>query len=178
MDIWLRDTIPEQFDWADCPIPEDFRVGVVTRVLRGIFASNNGKLYNREWVKWIWANIIRARAPYLGEYNPEKHYSLVWSEVTETTTGRRRARASYNASRNTRFQGLGADVGKIALWMLDKKGYKTQAFIHDEVIVEVPEDEAEEALKDIERVMLEAEAIVCPDVRGGVEGSIKKRWTK
>lgn len=96
-----------------------------------------------------------------------------------TLTGRVRAGLSYTEARNTPFQGLAADGAKLALYRLWKEGHRIVAFVHDEIVVEVPEARAKEAQVEIERIMVEemAGAIHYP-VPVKVEGQITERWKK
>lgn len=93
-----------------------------------------------------------------------------------TLTGRKRGNAKYCAVANTPFQGLGADMAKIALYELEKSGFEIVAFIHDEVILEVPKntDKFDLACK----IMINAGKIVAPDLKIGVEGGKHNKWVK
>ena len=62
-----------------------------------------------------------------------------------TLTGRVRGRVGFTQARNTPFQGLAADGAKLALWALIRAGYRVVAFIHDEIIVELPEEGVDHA---------------------------------
>ncbi len=59
-------------------------------------------------------------------------------ESSLTMTGRLRARCSFRAARNNVFQGLAADGGILALWRLFRQGYRITMFVHDELVVSVP----------------------------------------
>lgn len=110
---------------------------------------------------------------------PEMHqYMNETTADTWTITGRKRANASYCASKNTPFQGLAADGAKIALYMLEKAGFEVVVFLHDEVVVRHPTIQSQEAKAEIEKIMLEAMQTVCPDVKIGVEGHILPEWRK
>lgn len=96
-----------------------------------------------------------------------------------TLTGRLRAGASYTARHNTIFQGLAADGAKLALWKLFRAGYRVVNFIHDEFLVEVPEDDdLSFHAEAIQRLMIEGMQEVVPDVRVGVEFSASRFWSK
>jgi hypothetical protein len=58
-----------------------------------------------------------------------------------SATGRLRAKTSFGASRNGVFQSVCADGALLALWALYRRGYRLAAFIHDEIVVCVPEGE-------------------------------------
>lgn len=95
-----------------------------------------------------------------------------------TRDGRLRAGTSYCAEKNTPFQGLAASGAKLALYELDKAGFRVVGFVHDEIICEVSESRAEELLTIQENIMIEAMASVVPDVKIGVESMISKFYTK
>ncbi len=63
----------------------------------------------------------------------------LFSERTETITGRIQSKATYCQARNSRFQGLAGDGAKLALFELFKREICVVAFIHDEIVIEVPE---------------------------------------
>jgi DNA polymerase I-like protein with 3'-5' exonuclease and polymerase domains len=101
-------------------------------------------------------------------------------EATEgmvyTLTGRARANTSYCAVANTPFQGLGSDMAKLALYNLDKNGFKVVNFIHDEVIIEAPK--RINRYKEACNIMVEAGSIIAPDMLIEVEGGKSDRWKK
>lgn len=96
-----------------------------------------------------------------------------------TWTGRLRAQATFAARHNTMFQGLAADGAKLALWQLWRAGFRIVNFIHDEVMVEVPE-QANLALQAelVRHLMIEAMRVVVPDVAVDVEYAVSRRWAK
>lgn len=95
-----------------------------------------------------------------------------------TLTGRKRNNTTYCAEKNTPFQGLAADGAKLAMYELDKAGFKIRGFVHDEIITEVSEDRVEDLLKDQERIMIEGMRTVVPDVRISVESNLSKEYCK
>ncbi len=54
---------------------------------------------------------------------------------------------------NTIIQGSAGDIGKEAICLAHKAGYRALGLIHDEVIVEIPEGELHTAAADIQRIM-------------------------
>ncbi len=117
--------------------------------------------------------------------------------VEQLYSGRFRAGVTYCEAANTYFQGLGADAAKAAGWLVAKAcylqnprrlHYTTDAsplwgsrivnFVHDELILEVPEDTAHECLLELERLMVEGASPWLPDVPPKVEGVLMTRWSK
>jgi hypothetical protein len=46
----------------------------------------------------------------------------------------------FTQSCNTPFSGLAADGAKLALWNLTHVGFRVVAFVHDEIVLEIPEN--------------------------------------
>lgn len=95
-----------------------------------------------------------------------------------TLTGRKRGNTSFCAEKNTPFQGLAADGAKLAMYNLDKAGFKVVGFVHDEIICQVKKVDAEELLTLQEKIMIESMRVVVPDVAVGVESNISDFYTK
>lgn len=95
-----------------------------------------------------------------------------------TLTGRKRNNTSYCAEKNTPFQGLAADGAKLALYNLDKRGFKIVGFVHDEIVTEVDVDRAEEMKSVQEEIMISSMKEVVPDVKIMVESQISQFYTK
>ena len=95
-----------------------------------------------------------------------------------TTTGRRRGNTTYCAEKNTPFQGLAADGAKLALYNLDRAGFRIVGFVHDEIICEVPKTMAEQKLGEMESIMVDSMQRVVPDVKISVESQISQRYCK
>ena len=104
----------------------------------------------------------------------------LFSETIETLTGRVKGKARYTQARNAQFQGLAADGANIALFELFKQGVKVAAFIHDEIIIEVPEGSDYRAhMNNLENTMVEAMKQVVPDVAIRVKcNGVMKHWSK
>ena len=110
--------------------------------------------------------------------------------VEQLRTGRLRGGTNYCAGCNTFFQGLAADGAKNAIWEVAKECYVREesplfgcrpvAFIHDELLVEVPEgiEERTAAADRLAEVMVEAMKIYIPDVKIEAEPAAMRRWYK
>ncbi len=110
--------------------------------------------------------------------------------VEQLRTGRLRGGTNYCAGCNTFFQGLAADGAKNAIWEVMKECYVNEesplygcrpvAFIHDELLVEVPEsiEERTAAANRLAEVMVEAMKVYIPDVKIEAEPAAMRRWYK
>jgi hypothetical protein len=104
---------------------------------------------------------------------------LVGRASVFTLTGRLRAQATYSARHNNIFQAMAADGAKLALWRLWRAGYRIANFIHDEVLVEVPEDsDLDHHAAEVRRLMIAGMAEVVPDIRIEVECLATTAWSK
>ena len=112
-------------------------------------------------------------------------------QVEQLYSGRLRGACEYTQAANTYFQGLGADASKSALWEVTKRcfgapgvedsalvGCRPVAFVHDEIIVEAPEEYAHEAAEEIERVMVAAQEELTPDVPAAASPALMRAWSK
>jgi DNA polymerase I len=83
-------------------------------------------------------------------------------------------------SKNLPIQGLCADIVKLALGnlflRLENKGVKLCAVIHDEIVLEVPEEDAEEVKEILEEVMNNAIQRYIQVIPAYAEGKISDHW--
>jgi DNA polymerase I-like protein with 3'-5' exonuclease and polymerase domains len=150
-----------------------------------------GEPYGPDDVDYFWSRVesrwweldpklheaIRCRRP--SEELQRAVIDLVGRAGVFTLTGRLRADATYCARHNSVFQGLAADGAKLALWKLWRAGYRIANFIHDEVLVEVPEDsDLDRHAAEVRRLKIAGMAEVVPDVRIDVECVAATAWTK
>ena len=108
--------------------------------------------------------------------------------IVHLYSNRERGLVPYCVACNSFFQGLAADGAKAAMWAVAKGQYadpssplygsRTVNFIHDELLVEVPEARAAECAHELQRVMVEAFNPWVPDypVTAGV--ALMHRWSK
>lgn len=110
------------------------------------------------------------------------------ADIQQFMSGRWRGKCFYTQGCNTLFQGLTADAAKAALVMVSylcysKKssplyGCRPNLFVHDEILLEAPREQAAEAAKELERVMVEEYRKYTPDVLITVDAHLMDRWSK
>ena len=107
-------------------------------------------------------------------------------------TKRYRGGATYCAACNNGFQALGVDCAKEAGWRVCRAQYtepdsplwntRTVAFVHDELIVECPDDaQAHDVVHCLADHMVAGANIYLPDVpikRAKMEPFLMRRWSK
>lgn len=158
---------------------------VANVVGRGGKRKSDGKMYPLSFRTKVWSALQRlnnnpALVPALESWRstPLNMRSIVGRPVA-TLTGRVRGGADYTEARNTPFQGLAADGAKVALWKIQRAGYKIVHFVHDEIVVECTQGRAEEVRRDVVRLMQEGMVeVLQTDIPVEVEAVVSKTWTK
>lgn len=100
-----------------------------------------------------------------------------------------RGGCKYTDACNGLFQGLGADVAKLALYEVAKRcyvqhegstiyGVRPVGFIHDEILAEVDEERAHEQAFEIADIMVREGNKLLPDVPVRCVPALSKRWCK
>lgn len=108
--------------------------------------------------------------------------------IEQPWSGRIRGGLDYCSCANTYFQGRVADGAKLGLWRLawacyvDKSsilyGSRLVLFLHDEVILECPEEIAHECALEIVRILCGAVQEVIPDIPITSKPVVTRRWYK
>jgi len=112
-----------------------------------------------------------------------------FAAVSQLVSGRMRGKTRYTAACNSYFQGLAADLAKKACYDIAKACYvkgvnpilygsRSVVFVHDEIIMEHPEETAHERAFEQARIMVEAGKPYCPDVPLKAEPALMRYWTK
>ncbi|WP_440948126.1 DNA polymerase [Methanosarcina sp. T3] len=87
-----------------------------------------------------------------------------------------------NQAKNAVIQSLSADITKIAMGtiflLLEPRGIKFCNTVHDEIIVEAPEEIAEEVKTIVEEEMIKAAKIFLTDVPCKADPNVCDRWKK
>ena len=202
--LWLT---PRSFDedrgWRhmdkhDSDLPAGWIGGMLLKVLRDPNpCTRAGEPYPPETLTYFWTAAQRLADVIPGNDTKRKRLTAqlrrrqpsielqraVRGHFDETpvmsATGRIRAAARSTASRNTIFQSVAADGGLLALWKLFRAGYRIVAFVHDEIVVEIPLGSDREAhAAEIARLMIEAMHEVIPGMLVKVETVVSPSFSK
>lgn len=108
--------------------------------------------------------------------------------IEQPWSARIRGGLTYCSAANTIFQGRVADGTKLALWRLAEACYvdrqsilygcRLVLFLHDEVILEAPEEIAHDAASELVRILCGALQEVIPDIPITSTAVITRRWLK
>ncbi|EHK2327171.1 hypothetical protein KCK52_000973 [Clostridium perfringens] len=109
--------------------------------------------------------------------------ALLRADYIKTIGGRRWQGSSLSMTQrlNLPIQGSAAEGLKEALALLVnsiKETWKLVAVVHDEILLEVPEDESEEAKNVLESCMIEGMKIIVKDIPIVVDSTISNNWCK
>lgn len=168
--------------------PKHPSIGLAIRnITEGVVTRSDGKPYRQKWVEGIWRglrqlNKNQSLRPLIDKYygigNAELAKKLFGSQVA-TPTGRLRGGVTFTQSCNTPFSGLAADGAKLAMYNLYQIGFRLVAFIHDEIVVEVPEDgDLDADARLVDQVMCESMQEVTGDIPIKCECCLSRRWSK
>jgi hypothetical protein len=122
----------------------------------------------------------RFRNALIDDTYPElRRYLREDADRVHVLTGRVRADVHYTEGKNTPFSGLAADGAKQAMFNLTAAGFHLVAFIHDEFLMELPEDDDHTARAvEIERICIDAMQTVVGDLPVKCEYALMRRWSK
>lgn len=108
--------------------------------------------------------------------------------IVQNRSGRVRGGCDFTSAANTFFQGGASDGAKEALWQVAWKCYQDERsalfgsrivlFLHDEIILETPQDRASEAGDALVKVMVASMRKYTPDIPIKAEPRITRRWYK
>lgn len=141
-----------------------------------------------KWLKDQWKATWAEAAKYLKWVGDQiKDQGGDKATIKQIGSGRLRAGCMYTQAANSLFQGLTADGCKLVLWRLAVECYldvesplfgsRPIAFIHDEFVLESPEDKASGAADRLALVMQEEmEKVISVPVR--TTPCVSRRWAK
>lgn len=162
----------------------DGTLGAAKRIVAGK-ARGNGDEYGEAFVDRVWESLKSLNQnPKLkslidnreagDQLSRDLFFGPVW-----TPTGRIRGSVGFSQARNTPFQGLAADGAKLALWGLYLRGYRCVAFVHDEVVIELPiESDHTTQAEEIDQILCESMAGLTGTIPIACEYSLSDRWYK
>jgi hypothetical protein len=160
----------------------------VRNVVRGKQLNSRGDPYSPGYLARVWRTLMRwcqnpAIRPLLEpREGSESLAARLFGSGAVTLTGRARAGVDYTQCRNTPFQGLAADGAKLALWRLLREGFLVSGFVHDEILVELPDRGGFVPLAEVEQVRAilceEMAAVLTGDIPVACEATLSTCWSK
>jgi DNA polymerase I-like protein with 3'-5' exonuclease and polymerase domains len=160
----------------------------IRKILTGDPKRTDGEAYKETFVSQVWESLVKVnRNPNLQEalekrLAGEDLARKVCQAGVATLTGRIRGRVYYSQARNTPFQGLAADGAALALFALVKEGFRVVGFVHDEVLVELPDEGgylSADRVRRVEEILCrEMEKVLVGGIPVAVEPKLSRRWSK
>ncbi len=160
----------------------------IQRVVRGDLRRTDGRPYDPRFIAGVWQNLnllnhSRDLGPVLAaRRGSEELCRQLFDSGVATMTGWVRGRVTYAQRRNTPFQHLAAAGGKLALWRLMREGYRVIAFVHDEVLVELPDEGGFVRKEHVDRVVeimcAEMERVLGGNLPVACEATLSTCWSK
>jgi twinkle protein len=147
------------------------------------YAAQSGKIISLSEAK-VAHTAFHSAYPRLRSWHQERAALVAdgWAYI-RTACGRRRLLsyddATMMCSANTLIQGSGADILKIAIANLSEHlndGAYMVACVHDEIVLEVKEEKAEEYKKLLEETMIKAAETVLTTVPASADASVGDSW--
>ena len=160
---------------------------IVRKIVSGNPRKSDGSPYNPDYVRRVWDDLnslnrnpelsadLRARA------GGSRLVARLFDTSAVTLTGRIRGNTGYTQQRNTPFQSLASDGAKRALWRLVLAGFRVVGFIHDEILVELPDQGGyvDQYLIDaVVKIMKDSMQEMVGDVPVGCEYALSVCWSK
>ena len=160
---------------------------IVRKIVKGQPLRKDGTPFKPSYVRDVWDSLIAInRDEQLGTElqrrvgSPHLAARLFPSSVA-ALTGRVRGNVTYTQQRNTPFQSLASDGAKRALGRLVLGGYRVVGFVHDEVLIELP-DQGDyvdrSAAEAVVKIMIEAMQEMTGEVPVKCEYTLSDRWSK
>ena len=166
-------------------LPRWEQIQTATRIISGCEGTPEGDQYQSDLVHHIWTTLQRlnrnpALSPDLVAQQPS---SMLMRKIfygdAVTLSGRLRGHVGFSQRSNSPFQGLAADGNKLALFRLLRAGYQVCGFVHDEVLIEIPDGtDYAVAVAQVQQILFEAMQELCPDIPISTEYLLADRWYK
>lgn len=160
----------------------------IRNIVRGRKLNAKGEPYNPTYFNSVWQGLIRlCRDPELRSIlerrqGDESLGHRLFGDTVVTLTGRIRAGVGYSKCRNTPFQGLAADGAKLGLWRLIRESFRVIAFVHDEVLVELPDEGGYVSKATVDRITgilrSEMQSVLVGDLPVDVDYALSTCWSK
>ncbi len=139
-------------------------------------------------LKEVWFSAL-PEMPYYFEHVNRLPENSIGRTMEQVYVKRYRGGASFCSAANGYFQGLGSDVAKNAGWLISKACYtepssvlfgsRIVAFVHDEFLVEVKDDErAHDKAMELSRLMILGADKYLPDVKAKAPPMLMAFWSK
>jgi len=165
--------------------PQQRQVNTAYRIVSGELRDQDGKRYKQDVIDHVWQTLQKLNGnPRLqGELQTRRSSTdlarqIFWGHAV-TISGRRRGQVGYTQRANSPFQALAADGNKLALFRLLRAGYRVCGFIHDEMLVLIPDGvDYDSAVARVQQILQESMQELTPSIPIKTEYLLADRWYK
>lgn len=159
----------------------------VRKIVKGQPIKKDGQPYKPAFVTKTWDNLkkINRNPTFAADLNARvgspQLAARLFTNAAVTLTGRVRGNVEYTQQRNTPFQSLASDGAKRALGRLVLAGFRVVGFIHDEILIELPDqgDYVDRSVvKSVVDIMCDSMQEMTGNVPVKCEYTLSDRWSK
>jgi DNA polymerase I-like protein with 3'-5' exonuclease and polymerase domains len=156
-----------------------------SRIVAGCTETPKGDRYQDALIAHVWLCLQQLNS------NPELQQDIAAQQPNNllmrriffgnalTISGRLRGHVGFSQKANTPFQGLAADGNKLALFRLLRAGFQVCGFIHDEMLILIPDGtDYTAATEQVDQILVDAMQELCPDIPICTEFLLADRWYK
>ena len=166
-------------------LPKRDQIQTASRIISGCDGTPDGDEYALDLIAHVWQLLQNLNK------NPELMADLVARKPSTTLmrriffghalsiSGRLRGHVGFSQRANTPFQSISADGNKLALFRLLRAGYQVCGFVHDEVLVLIPDGaDYDSTVNQVQQILCKSMQELCPDVPIRCEYLLADRWYK
>ena len=156
-----------------------------SRIVTGLTETPDGKEYEADLIAHVWLCLqqLNCNPDLTDTISAREPSSLLMRQIfygdALTISGRLRGHVGFSQKANTPFQGLAADGNKLALFRLLRAGFQVCGFIHDEMLILIPDGcDYSKAVDHVQQILCDAMQELCPDIPVCTEFLLADRWYK
>ena len=161
------------------------QISTAGRIISGYTETPAGSEYQPDLVQYVWHCLRQLnsdadlRADLAAQQPSSELMRRCFYGSAVTLSGRLRGHVGFAQRTNSPFQGLAADGNKLALFRLLRAGYQCCGFIHDEVLILIPDgSDYGAAVAQVQQILADAMQELTPDIPIGTEYLLADRWYK
>jgi len=156
-----------------------------SRIVAGCTETPDEDQYEDDLIAHVWLCLqqINNNPELQREITAQQPGSLLMRRIfygnALTLSGRLRGHVGFSQKANTPFQGLAADGNKLAMFRLLRAGFQVCGFIHDEMLILIPDGiDYTAAAEQVQQILASAMQELCPDIPIRTEYLLADRWYK
>lgn len=159
----------------------------VRKIVRGQPIKKDGTPYSPKFVAKTWQHLVDINrnltlsADLHGKIGSPQLAAKLFTNAAVTLTGRIRGDVAHTQQLNTPFQSLASDGAKRALGRLVLEGYRVVGFVHDEILIELPDQGGyvdRSVVESVVSIMCDSMQQMTGNVPVRCEYTLSDRWSK